>query len=50
MISSYHAFMPNGDECPVAYASHTLSAAEQNYAQIEQEALAIKFAVRWFNQ
>jgi len=27
--------MPNGDERPVVYASHTLSAAEQNYAQIE---------------
>ena len=29
--------MPNGEERPVAYASHSLSQAEQNYAQIERK-------------
>ena len=42
--------MPNGDERPVAYASRSLSSAEQTYAQIEREALAIVFAVRRFHQ
>ena len=42
--------MPNGDERPVAYASRSLTSAEQNYAQIEHEALAIVFAVRRFHQ
>ena len=40
--------MPNGDERPVAYASYSLSSAEQNYAQIKQEALSIAFTVRHF--
>ena len=42
--------MANGKERPVAYTSRSLSQAEQNYAQIEQEALAIVFAVRRFHQ
>ena len=42
--------MPNGDERPIAYASRTLTKPEQNYAQIEREALAIIFAVRRFHQ
>jgi len=42
--------MPNGDERPVAYTSRTLSAAEQDYAQIERETLAIIFAVCRFHQ
>lgn len=42
--------MQNGSEQPVAYASRSLQPAEQKYAQIEREALAIVFAVKRFHQ
>ena len=42
--------MSDGSEQPVAYASRSLQPAEQKYAQIEREALAIIFAVRRFHQ
>ena len=35
--------MPNGEEKPVAFAARTLTSSEQNYAQIEKEALAVVF-------
>lgn len=37
--------MQDGKERPVAFASRTLSTAEQNYAQIEREGLAVVFGV-----
>jgi len=40
----------DGLEQPVAYASRSLQPAEQKYAQIEHEALAIIFAVKCFHQ
>ena len=40
--------MPGGTERPVAYASRTLSAAEKNYAQVE-EGLAVVYGVTKFH-
>ena len=38
----------DGGECSVAYASQTLTPAEQNYAQVEEEALALVFGLNVF--
>jgi len=40
--------MPDGTERPIAYASRSLNKAEQNYSNIEREALAVTFGVKKF--
>jgi len=38
-----------GEERPIAYASRTLTPAEQGYSQLEKEGLAIAFGVKKFH-
>ena len=39
----------DSSDCPVVFASLSLSLAERNYAQLDKEALAIVFGVRHFH-
>lgn len=41
--------LPNGREVPVTYYSHTLGPAEQNYSQLDREALALVAGVKRFH-
>ena len=38
--------MDNGEECPIAYSSRTLNAAEKRYSQLKKEGLAIVSGVK----
>ena len=41
---------PDGHEKPVVFASRTLPKSEQNYTQLEKEALALIFGIKQFHQ
>ena len=40
--------MPDGTQRPIAFASHTLSASENNYTQLETEAFSLIYGVKKF--
>jgi len=42
--------LPDGSDKPITFASRTLTDCEKKYAQIDREALAIVFALRYFHQ
>lgn len=42
--------LPDGSEKPIAFASRTLNESERNYSQLDKEALALVFSVKYFHQ
>ena len=42
--------LPNGNERPIAYASHTFSPVEYKYAQLEKEAASLIFGIYKFHK
>ena len=41
--------LPNDEERPIAFSSRSLSKSEQNYSQIDKEALGLVYGVRKFH-
>ena len=48
-IGAVLSHMEDGQECPIAYTSRTLNAAEKHYSQLDKEALAIVSGVKKFH-
>jgi len=48
-ISGALSHIVDGTEKPIAFASRSLTVSEQNYSQLDREALAIKFAIQKFH-
>ena len=42
--------LPDGSEHPIAFTSRTLQSSEQNYAQVEKEALSLVFGIQKFHK
>ena len=42
--------IPDSSKLPIVYGSHSLSKSEQNYSQLEKEALAIRFGIKKFHK
>ena len=42
--------IPDNTERPIMYASRTLQTAEKNYSQLEREALAIVYGIKYFHK
>lgn len=42
--------LPNGSKKPIVFISRILSRSERGYAQIDKEATAIVYVIRYFHQ